>query len=131
MRSGRLHISLKAGLLIASAFGVMLFGCRRTGGGAPVRIAVGSVTDMVYLPTTLAERLGYFREEKVPVVITDTAAGSKSLQALLGGSADVVTGFYDHTIQMAAEGRSIKAFVNLARFPGSVALISPNGRKKI
>ena len=101
--------------LVVSA--AVLSGCRTANRGGPVRIAVGSVTDMVYLPTTLAQRLGYFDQEQVSVTITDTAAGSKALQALLGGSADVVTGFYDHTIQMAAEGRNIKAFVNLARYP--------------
>lgn len=99
--------------------------------GTQVRIAVGSTTDIVYLPTTLAQRLGYFTAEGLNVSITDTAAGSKSLEALLGGSADVVTGFYDHAIQMAAEGRSVRAFVLIARYPGAVIVISPGARNKI
>ena len=53
------------------------------------------------------------------------AGGAKALQALVGGSADVVSGFYDHTIQMAAEGREIVAFVTMLRFPGLVLVTSP------
>ena len=44
---------------------------------------------------------------------------------MLGGSADVVSGFYDHTIQMAAEGRAFVAFVNMLRYPGLVLVTSP------
>ena len=51
--------------------------------------------------------------------------GAKALQALLGGSTDVVSGFYDHTIQMAAEGRELVAFVTMLRFPGLVLVTSP------
>ena len=70
-----------------------------------VRIAVGGQTQMIYLPTTLAQELGFYREEGIDVELQDFAGGAKALQALVGGSADVVSGFYDHTIQMAAEGR--------------------------
>jgi NitT/TauT family transport system substrate-binding protein len=86
---------------------------------------------MVYLPTTLASQLGHFKSEGTEVTIEDTGAGSKSLQALLGGSTDVVTGFYDHTIQMAAEGKQVKAFVTLTRYPGAVLLCSPEAAKRI
>ena len=95
-----------------------------------VRVVVGGQTDLVYLPTTLAHRRGDFKAEGVSVEIEDTGAGSKSLQALLGGSADVVTGFYDHAVHMAAEGQHIKAFVTLTRFPGAVLLTSVDGAKR-
>jgi NitT/TauT family transport system substrate-binding protein len=119
---------------VATTLILLYAACGRRGGssaGSEVRIAAGSTSDIVYLPTTLAQRLGHFEAEGLKVTITDTAAGSKSLEALLGGSVDVVTGFYDHAIQMAAEGRAIKAFVLLARYPGAVAVISPEGKKKI
>jgi NitT/TauT family transport system substrate-binding protein len=38
----------------------------------------------------------------------------------MGGSADVVAGAYDHTIQMLAKGQPIVAVVQLGRFPGFV-----------
>jgi NitT/TauT family transport system substrate-binding protein len=92
-----------------------------------VRIAVGGQNQMVYLPTTLAEELGFYREEGIEAELQDFAGGAKALQAAVGGSADVVSGFYDHTIQMAAEGREFVAFVTMLRFPGLVLVTSPQG----
>jgi NitT/TauT family transport system substrate-binding protein len=101
--------------------------CRRArdGGRVNVRLAVGGQNQMVYLPTTLARELGFYQEEGLDVDLQDFAGGSKALQALVGGSADVVSGFYDHTIQMAADGRALVAFVTMLRFPGLVLVTSP------
>jgi NitT/TauT family transport system substrate-binding protein len=85
----------------------------------------------VYLPTTLAFRGGHFRQQGIDVTIDDVGAGSKALQAVLGRSADVATGFYDHTIHMAAENQEMRAFVTLTRYPGAVLLASPDGAKRI
>jgi NitT/TauT family transport system substrate-binding protein len=104
-------------------------GCRDTNqehdGAARVRLAIGGQAQMVYLPATLAERLGYYRAEGLDVLTQDFPGGSKALESLLGGSADVVCGFYDHTIQMAAEGREMQAFVAMVRYPGFVLAVSP------
>jgi NitT/TauT family transport system substrate-binding protein len=94
-------------------------------GGAAVRIAVGGQNQLLYLPTTLARELGFYKDEGLAVDIQDFAGGSKALEALVGGSADVVSGFYDHTIQMAADGRELVAFVAMLRFPGLVLTTSP------
>lgn len=80
---------------------------------------------MVYLPTTLANELGFYKEEGLEVELQDFDGGAKALQALIGGSADVVSGFYDHTIQMAAEQRAFVAFVTMLRYPGLVLVSSP------
>src|SRR4029077_4773203 len=63
-----------------------------------VRIAIGGQNQMVYLPTTLAQELGFYHDEGIDAELQDFAGGAKSLQALVGGSADVVSGFYYHTI---------------------------------
>ena len=93
--------------------------------GAHVRLAVGGQNQMVYLPTTLARELNFYQDEGLDVELQDFQGGAKALQALVGGSADVVSGFYDHTIQMAAEGRELVAFVTMLRFPGLVLATSP------
>jgi NitT/TauT family transport system substrate-binding protein len=93
--------------------------------GTAVRIAVGGQNQLLYLPTTLARELGFYQDEGLAVDIQDFAGGSKALEALVGGSADVVSGFYDHTIQMAADGRELVAFVAMLRFPGLVLTTSP------
>ena len=33
-----------------------------------------------------------------------------------------MAGFYDHTIQMAAQGRDVRAFLSVLRYPGLVAV---------
>ena len=83
-------------------------------------LGVGGKGLLYYLPLTLTERLGYFKEQGLNVVITDFGGGAKSLQSLIGGSADVVTGAYEHTIRMQAKGQDIAAVLELGRFPGIV-----------
>jgi NitT/TauT family transport system substrate-binding protein len=87
-----------------------------------VRLAVGGQAQFIYLVATLAQDLGYYRDESIDVTIQDFPGGSKSLEALLGGSTDVVCGFYDHTIQMAAQGKDVRAFLSVLRYPGLVAV---------
>ncbi len=89
-----------------------------------VSIAVGGKNLLYYLPLTIAEQLGYFKEEGLQVEISDFAGGSKALQALVGGSADVVSGAYEHTINMQAKGQAITAFVLQGRAPQIVLAVS-------
>ena len=85
-----------------------------------ITLAVGGKTALYYLPLTLAERLGHFKEQGLEVTINDFRGGAQSLQALAGGSVDVVTGAYEHTIRMQAKGQDVRALVELGRFPGIV-----------
>jgi len=107
--------------------------CRKpdAGSGIRVRLAIGGQTQMVYLPTTLADVLGFYKAEGLDVELQDFEGGAKALQALIGGSADVVSGFYDHTIQMAAEGRKFTAFVTMLRYPGLVLVTSPQATARV
>lgn len=76
-----------------------------------VKIAVGGKNLLYYLPLTIAEQLGYFKHEGLDVEIIDFAGGSKALQAVVGGSADVVSGAFEHTINMQFKGQRMAAFV--------------------
>jgi NitT/TauT family transport system substrate-binding protein len=76
-----------------------------------VTIAVGGKAALYYLPLALAERLGYFKDEGLDVEILDFAGGAKALQAMMGGSADIVSGGYDHVIIMHARGQKLQSFV--------------------
>jgi NitT/TauT family transport system substrate-binding protein len=94
-----------------------------------VRLAVGGQSALYYLPLTVTDRLGYFKDEGLDVEISDLSGGARALQALMGGSADVVTGAFDHTIQMQAKNQPITAVVQLGRFPGFVlALTGPKAQ---
>ena len=89
-----------------------------------ISIAVGGKNLFYYLPLTIAERLGYFKDEGLDVEISDFPGGAKALQALVGGSADVVSGAYEHTINMQAKGQNIQAFVLQGRAPQIVLAYS-------
>src|SRR5882762_7117203 len=86
-----------------------------------ITIAVGGKNLFYYLPLTVAERKGYFKDEGLEVEIPDFAGGAKALQALVGGSADMVSGAYEHTINMAAKKQPIKAVVLQMKY-SSIAL---------
>src|SRR5919108_4891992 len=83
-------------------------------------LAVGGKTALYYLPLTICERLGYFKEQGLEVTINDFRGGAQSLQAFVGGSVDGVTGAYEHTIRMQAKGQDIRAVIELGRLPGLV-----------
>jgi NitT/TauT family transport system substrate-binding protein len=79
-----------------------------------LNLAVGGQSALIYLPLTVAARLGYFTDAGLKVEISDFNGGSKALQALVGGSADVVAGVYEHTLRMQSAGRHLEAFVVMA-----------------
>jgi NitT/TauT family transport system substrate-binding protein len=82
-----------------------------------VNIAVGGKTSLYYLPLTIAEQLGYFKQEGLTVHIADFAGGSQALRAVVGGSADVVSGAYEHTLNMQPKGQYLQCFVQQGRAP--------------
>ncbi|HYC35765.1 MAG TPA: ABC transporter substrate-binding protein [Usitatibacter sp.] len=92
-----------------------------------VTIAVGGKSLFYYLPLTVAERKGYFKEEGIEVEIPDFPGGARALQALVGGSADMVSGAYEHTINMVAKKQPIKAVVLQAKF-SSIVLLLPKDK---
>jgi NitT/TauT family transport system substrate-binding protein len=104
----------------ASAPGSGAEGGRPAQGEQEVRISVGSY-NLNNLPFFIADAQGYFKDEGLKVRTENFAqGGSKVLQALVAGSTDVAVGFYDHTIQMQAKGKSVTAFVLLSRNSGLV-----------
>ena len=89
-------------------------------GMTSVRLGVANKSHLYYLPLTLADRRGYFRDYGLDVAISDFEGGAQSLDALLEGTVDVVTGAYEHTLRMQAKGQDVRAVIELGRFPGIV-----------
>jgi NitT/TauT family transport system substrate-binding protein len=89
-----------------------------------VTIAVGGKNLLYYLPLTVAEQKGFFKDEGLDVEIVDFAGGARALQAVVGGSADVVSGAFEHNINMQAKGQPMKAFVLQGRAPQIVLAVS-------
>ena len=89
-----------------------------------VTIAVGGKNLLYYLPLTVAEQKGFFKDEGLDVEIVDFAGGARALQAVVGGSADVVSGAFEHNINMQAKGQPMRAFVLQGRAPQIVLAVS-------
>ncbi len=109
-------LALVAALLSMGAAGV----AAQTLEKPRITIAVGGKSLFYYLPLTVAERRGYFRDEGLTAEIVDFPGGARALQAMVGGSADVVSGAYEHTINMQAKGINIAAIVLQGRYSGIV-----------
>ncbi len=90
-----------------------------------VTIAVGGKNLFYYLPLTIAEQQGYFKDEGLELEIVDFAGGSKALQAVVGGSADVVSGAFEHTLNMQFKGQPMRAFVLQGAAPQIVLGVNP------
>ena len=89
-----------------------------------ITLAVGGKNLLYYLPLTIAEQLKYFEAEGLEVEIVDFAGGARALQAVVGGSADVVSGAFEHTLNMQAKGQPMRAFVLQGRAPQIVLAVS-------
>ncbi len=118
------------GGLIAPFMALLLL----SGGAAAqskVTVAVGGGACLCYLPTVLAKQLGEFDKAGLSVELVDLKGGSDALKAVLGGSADVVSGYFDHCVNLAAKKQEMQAFVVYDRYPGLVLVVSPKHTDEI
>lgn len=96
-----------------------------------VTIAVGGGACLCYLPTVLAKQLGEYDKAGLSVELVDLKGGSDALKAVLGGSADVVSGYFDHCVNLAAKKQELVSFVVYDRYPGEVLVVSPKHTTEI
>ena len=80
-------------------------------------LAVGGKAAFYYLPLTISDQLGFFKAEGLDIEISDFAGGARALQAVVGGSADVCSGAYEHTINLQSKNQMFQAFVLQGRAP--------------
>jgi NitT/TauT family transport system substrate-binding protein len=109
-------------LTITALAAVALAAMFATGAGAQekVRLAVGGKSAVFYLPLSVTERLGYFKDAGLDVEISDVASGARALQSIVGGSAEIGIGTFDHAIQMQAKNQPVVALLQYGRYPGFV-----------
>ena len=96
-----------------------------------ITVAIGGGSCLCYLPTVLAKQLGEYDKAGLAVELVDLKGGSDALKAVLGGSADVVSGYFDHCVNLAAKKQELQAFVVYDRYPGLVLVVSPSHTKEI
>ncbi|MER5548476.1 ABC transporter substrate-binding protein [Streptomyces sp. NPDC002589] len=93
-------------------------------GGTPtVKIMVGGLDKQIYLPITLAEKLGYYKAQGINVTLENEPAGVEAETAMISGQVDAVGGFYDHNIDLQSKGKSTEGVVQLLQAPGEVEMV--------
>jgi NitT/TauT family transport system substrate-binding protein len=134
LKSARLAASAAAGLLALSS----LTACANdaasstadtgSGGGGGkgehVKIMVGGLDKVIYLPAMLTQRLGYFTSEGLNVELLSEPAGVQAETALVSGQVQGAVGFYDHTLDLQVKGKSVESVVQFSQAPGEVEVVS-------
>jgi NitT/TauT family transport system substrate-binding protein len=106
--------------LIATACG----GTAAPPANAKVSIMVGGLNKQIYLPNKLTEALGYFTEQNLTVDLIDEPSGKDTTVETVAGNVDFGSGSYDHTIDIAAAGKSITMVTLLLQEPGEFVMVS-------
>src|SRR5689334_3610048 len=120
---------LAAVLAIAAA--AAMSGCRSsnsdnggdTASSPQVKIMVGGIDKVIYLPAMLTQQLGYFKDAGVDVKLLTEPSGASAENVLLAGQVQGVVGFYDHAITLQAQGKCVESVVQLAKVPGEAEVV--------
>jgi NitT/TauT family transport system substrate-binding protein len=94
------------------------------GKGEQVKIMVGGLDKVIYLPAMLTQRLGYFDAEGLDVQLLSEPAGVQAETALVSGQVQGAVGFYDHTLDLQTKGKQVESVVQFSRAPGEVEIVS-------
>ncbi|MFB6672832.1 ABC transporter substrate-binding protein [Streptomyces sp. NPDC056390] len=94
------------------------------GKGEHVKIMVGGLDKVIYMPAMLTDRLGYFKDEGLNVQLLSEPAGVQAETALVSGQVQGAVGFYDHTLDLQVKGKAVESVVQFSRAPGEVEIVS-------
>src|SRR5690348_15819251 len=109
-------------LALLCGAGLVLAGYLRPSPGAEeckgdlpqIKIMVGGIDKVIYLPAKLTEHLGYFRAERLDVQLHTQPSGATAENVLIAGDVQGVVGFYDHTVDLQTKGKCIESVVQFA-----------------
>ncbi|WP_343666969.1 ABC transporter substrate-binding protein [Paraburkholderia tropica] len=90
----------------------------------PIRLMMGGMSKIVYLPAVLAAQLGYFRDAGIDVQVVSLPAGIDTSTELIAGAIEGAVGFYDHTIDLQSRGEDVLSVVVFQRAAGLAELAS-------
>ena len=97
-----------------------------------ITIAVGgSISQMNKVAYFVALNRKYFEQEGLSVESNAFASGTAALQSIVGGSADVAEGAYEHTLRMQTKGVNMTCLVPYGRYPGNVLVVRKSEADKI
>ncbi|MFF4956488.1 ABC transporter substrate-binding protein [Streptomyces sp. NPDC001222] len=106
-------------------------GSKGDGKGEKVKIMVGGLDKVIYMPAMLTQRLGYFDAEGLDVELLSEPAGVQAETALVSGQVQGAVGFYDHTLDLQTKGKHVESVVQFSHAPGEVEIVSGKAAKDI
>ncbi|MFJ2116235.1 MULTISPECIES: ABC transporter substrate-binding protein [unclassified Streptomyces] len=95
-----------------------------SGSGGTVKIMVGGLDKVIYLPAMLTQKLGHFEDEGVQVQLLTEPAGVQATTSLVSGDVQGVVGFYDHTLDLQVKGKQVESVVQFSHASGEVEVVS-------
>jgi NitT/TauT family transport system substrate-binding protein len=122
--SGLLALSSLTACANDAASSTSTAGSKGDGKGTKVKIMVGGLDKVIYMPAMLTQRLGYFDAEGLDVELLSEPAGVQAETALVSGQVQGAVGFYDHTLDLQTKGKSVESVVQFSHAPGEVEVVS-------
>ena len=116
--------SATPGAPAATTAGASATAAATTAAPAKVSIMVGGLNKQIYLPNKLTEALGYFKDQNLDVDLIDEPSGKDTTVEVVSGNVDFGSGSYDHTIDIAAAGKSITMVALLLQEPGEFVMVA-------
>ena len=97
-----------------------------------IAVAVGgSISQMNKVAYTMALHRKYFEQEGLTVDSSAFSSGTAALQSLIGGSADVAEGAFEHTLRLQTKGVGLTCLATFGRYPGNVLVVRKSEAGKI
>ncbi|MFF1481737.1 ABC transporter substrate-binding protein [Streptomyces sp. NPDC058301] len=128
MRSSHHFSRIPAALLAGALAATTLTACGSDDSGSgssnKVKIMVGGLDKVIYLPAMLTQQLGFFKAEGLDVQLLSEPAGVQAETALISGDVQGAVGFYDHTLDLQVKGKQVESVVQFSHAPGEVEIVS-------
>lgn len=99
-----------------------------------VTIALAAKSSLYHLPLVLADQLGMFKNENLHIDWLECESGQQAVQMAVSGQADVISGAFEHALDLQARGLNYRAFVVQGRAPQmslGLAIRKANGMKSL
>ncbi|SEP49675.1 ABC transporter substrate-binding protein [Amycolatopsis saalfeldensis] len=95
-----------------------------SGGKPHIKIMIGGLSKVIYLPGQLAQQIGAYERQGLDVELFDQPSGANAETSLLAGEVQGVVGFYDHTIDLQAKEQCITSVVQFSNVPGEAEMVA-------
>jgi NitT/TauT family transport system substrate-binding protein len=89
----------------------------------PVKLGLGSMDSLIYLPITYALNGKLFEAEHLKVESVQLKGGAQVTQSLVEGQADVAFGAMEHVLKYKQQGIDLVLVATLTEQPGAVLLV--------